>query len=87
MSLSIIWELIENLILIKFGIKFGNRRDSLLNSTMDMVFYFLGSVCALLLSFLNRNYIILFILLFLCTVPVLMVLYAYQIVLKKNKNI
>jgi hypothetical protein len=40
------WELIENTLLYKKNIKFGYRRDSVLNSMMDVIFFTNGGVIA-----------------------------------------
>jgi len=39
---AVVWELIENTIFIKMGIKFENRRDSLANATWDIIFAIIG---------------------------------------------
>jgi len=41
-----IWEIIENTYLFKKNIKFGYRRDSLLNSSMDVVMLTIGGLFA-----------------------------------------
>ena len=50
-SISIIWELIENFWLYKLNIKFAHRRDSLINSITDVIFFVLGGIIALLIIF------------------------------------
>lgn len=44
---AIIWEYVENFILIRTRFKIGNRRDSLENSLTDIVFTGLGGIIAL----------------------------------------
>ena len=39
---AVVWELIENTIFIKMGIKFENRRDSLANAIWDIIFAIIG---------------------------------------------
>ena len=39
---GMLWEVIENTFLVKKNIKFGNRKDSTINSLMDVVMLFLG---------------------------------------------
>jgi hypothetical protein len=40
------WELIENTLLYKKNIKFGYRRDSVLNSSMDVILFTSGGIIA-----------------------------------------
>lgn len=39
---GVVWEIIENTLFIKLGIKFENRRDSLVNATWDIIFAIIG---------------------------------------------
>lgn len=41
---AVVWELFENVILFKAGLKFESRRDSILNSIWDILFVVLGVV-------------------------------------------
>lgn len=43
---GILWEIIENTLLFKKNIKFGYRRDSFLNSSMDVVILTSGGIIA-----------------------------------------
>ncbi len=43
---GVIWEIVENTYLFKKNIKFGYRRDSLLNSSMDVVMLTMGGFFA-----------------------------------------
>ncbi|MEJ2278608.1 MAG: DUF2585 family protein [Candidatus Lokiarchaeota archaeon] len=43
---GLIWEVIENTYLVKKDIKFGNRKDSTLNSFTDVLILFLGGLFA-----------------------------------------
>jgi hypothetical protein len=43
---GVFWEIIENTIFFKKNIKFGYRRDSILNSSMDVVFFTSGGLIA-----------------------------------------
>jgi hypothetical protein len=45
--IAIIWESLENTIFFHFGIKFAKRRDSLINSLMDICFFSSGGLIAL----------------------------------------
>jgi hypothetical protein len=38
------WEIIENTIFVKWGIKFENRRDSLINAFWDVLFVIIGAL-------------------------------------------
>ncbi|MFX1314831.1 MAG: DUF2585 family protein [Promethearchaeota archaeon] len=44
---SIFWELLENFLLIKVDLKFGKRKDSIINSFMDLCFFSLGGVISM----------------------------------------
>jgi hypothetical protein len=44
---GLIWELIENTVLFNRGIKFGYRKDSILNSCFDVIFFFSGGILAM----------------------------------------
>lgn len=65
---AIIWEYVENFILIKTRIKFGSRQDSLENSLTDVVFTGLGGIIA----FYSREYVWIVLVVFL-----LMILYNW----------
>ena len=43
---GVLWEVIENLYLVKKNIKFGNRKDSTINSLMDVFMLLLGGLIA-----------------------------------------
>ena len=45
--MSLFWEAIENTLLYRKGIKFGDRRDSLKNSLMDIYFFSSGGVISM----------------------------------------
>ncbi len=45
--ISIIWESLENSIFYYLGIKFARRRDSIINSIMDIVFFSSGGLIVL----------------------------------------
>ncbi|TXT64745.1 MAG: membrane protein of unknown function [Promethearchaeota archaeon] len=63
-SFSIIWELFENFVLLQFGIKFASRKDSVLNSVMDVIFFFGGGMVVMLSFYLDLSQFLLFILIF-----------------------
>ena len=46
------WEIIENTILWKLGVKFENRRDSLINAFFDILFVILGGLGTWLLKWI-----------------------------------
>lgn len=48
-SSALIWESLENSIFHHYGIKFAQHRDSFINSLMDIVFFSLGGLTALVL--------------------------------------
>ena len=43
---AIVWEIIENTLFVKLGIKFEGRRDSLKNATWDVIFGIVGGSAA-----------------------------------------
>lgn len=45
--IAIIWESLENSIFYYLGIKFAKRRDSIINSLMDICFFSFGGLIAL----------------------------------------
>jgi len=49
------WEIIENTIFYKKNIKFGYRRDSLVNSVMDVIMFTSGGIIAAVCFELNPN--------------------------------
>ncbi len=42
--IMVAWEIFENTVLYKFGAKFENRRDSLVNATWDIIFGIIGGM-------------------------------------------
>lgn len=52
---AIIWETIENFILYEFKLKYKHRRDSKINSFMDIVFFFIGGLLGFYIIFLNLD--------------------------------
>ena len=44
------WEIIENTILWKLGVKFENRRDSWINAVFDVIFVIIGGLATWLLK-------------------------------------
>ena len=80
---ALFWEIIENSIFVKKNIKFGYRRDSLINSIMDIIFFVFGGILALLI-FLLGFYVFLFsTLMILCLIIIIMKVYAEKILKKK----
>ncbi len=39
---AVVWEIMENTLFIKWGMKFENRRDSFANATWDVIFVIIG---------------------------------------------
>ncbi len=52
---AIIWETIENFILYEFKLKYKHRRDSKINSFMDIVFFFIGGLLGFYIIFLELH--------------------------------
>lgn len=46
---AVIWELFENIILFKFGLKYEGRRDSGLNAILDITFMDIGGIISFIL--------------------------------------
>ena len=51
-AVGIGWEIIENTILWKLGVKFENRRDSFFNAFFDIIFVILGGLSTWLLKWI-----------------------------------
>ena len=51
-AVGIGWEVIENTILWKLGVKFENRRDSFVNAFFDIIFVILGGLATWLLKWI-----------------------------------
>ncbi|MBY8983972.1 MAG: hypothetical protein KGD65_02790 [Candidatus Lokiarchaeota archaeon] len=51
-AVGIGWEVIENTILWKLGVKFENRRDSFVNAFFDVIFVILGGLATWLLKWI-----------------------------------
>lgn len=49
------WELIENTILWRLGLKYENRKDSLINAFFDIVFVILGGLATWLLKWIMMD--------------------------------
>ena len=89
---GVIWEIIENTIFFKKNIKFGYRRDSLLNSSMDIIMLTIGGAIASLFLELNQDIFLIITALFYIGNILLMSLYAnwimdlFSSIIKKNKK-
>lgn len=55
---GIVWEPFENIIVWKMGLKFENRRDSILNIIFDILFVILGGVLAWIITIWWVNLIV-----------------------------
>jgi hypothetical protein len=85
------WEIIENTYLLKKNIKFGFRRDSLLNSSMDVVLLTSGGLIAAVCFVLSLETFLISTALFYIGNVLLMSIYANSIIglfrnVKKKKN-
>ena len=49
---AVIWELIENTILWRLGLKYENRKDSFLNAFFDIIFMIIGGLATWLLKWI-----------------------------------
>ncbi|MFX1304129.1 MAG: hypothetical protein ACFFBV_10145 [Promethearchaeota archaeon] len=49
---ALVWELIENTILWKLGLKYENRKDSFINALFDIIFVILGGLATWLLKWI-----------------------------------
>lgn len=49
------WEIIENTILWKLGVKYENRKDTFINAFFDIVFVILGGLATWLLKWIIMN--------------------------------
>jgi len=76
---AIIWESVENFILYELKFKFAHRRDSIINSLMDIFFFFIGGIMAMLIVLLELSLFFLGTLLFLLSSLILLDLYALKI--------
>ncbi len=76
---SVFWEILENYFFIKINLKFGGRKDSLINSFMDTCFFLLGGV----ISMFNLNLIFIYslitTLIFLNGLAIILFVYAKKI--------
>ena len=52
LTVSIIWEIIENTILWRVGLKYENRKDTFINAFFDIVFVVVGGAAAWYLKWL-----------------------------------
>ena len=76
---AIIWESVENLILYELKFKFAHRRDSVINSLMDIFFFFIGGIIAMSIVLLELSLFFLGTMLFLLSSLILLDLYALKI--------
>ncbi|MFX1495905.1 MAG: hypothetical protein ACFFBH_00115 [Promethearchaeota archaeon] len=54
---AVVWEIIENTILWKLGLKYENRRDSFINALFDIIFMAIGGATSWLLKWIIMNII------------------------------
>ena len=77
---GVIWEIVENTYLFKRNIKFGYRRDSFLNSSMDVVMLTMGGLIASIFLELNLETFLIVSALFFIGNILLMSIYANRII-------
>lgn len=77
---GVIWEIVENTYLFKRNIKFGYRRDSFLNSSMDVVMLTMGGLLASICLELNLEPFLIVSALFFIGNILLMSIYANRII-------
>lgn len=76
---SIFWELIENFLLIKIDLKFGKRKDSLINSFMDLCFFSLGGAISMFNMMFGFTFFLINILTLLTGLAIIFYVYAKKI--------
>ena len=81
---GLIWEVIENTVLFNKGIKFGYRKDSLLNSIFDLMFFFSGGLFAMVSFNFGFLAFVVNTLVFYVTITLLM--YGYYILIQNHKK-
>ena len=77
---GVIWEIVENTYLFNKNVKFGYRRDSLLNSSMDLVMLTMGGFFASYCLELNLETFLIVSALFFIGNILLMSIYANKII-------
>ncbi|UCD00648.1 MAG: DUF2585 family protein, partial [Promethearchaeota archaeon] len=53
---AVVWEVIENTILWRIGLKYENRKDSIINAFFDIVFVLLGGLTTWLLKWIIMDF-------------------------------
>ncbi|MFX1312484.1 MAG: DUF2585 family protein [Promethearchaeota archaeon] len=76
---SVFWEILENYFLIKINLKFGRRKDSLINSFMDTCFFLLGGVISMFILNFIFIYSLITILIFVNGLTIILFVYAKKI--------
>ncbi|MFW9939550.1 MAG: hypothetical protein ACFFFT_00820 [Candidatus Thorarchaeota archaeon] len=74
--IGFIWESVENIIFYEIKFKFAHRRDSIINSIMDIFFFFTGGIIAMLIIPLELTLFFILTMIFLLCSLVLLDLYA-----------
>jgi hypothetical protein len=82
---SLLWEIIENILLL--GKKLGKRRDSLINSVVDIIFFFNGGFLARISFFLEFMFFLIYTLLSGYGLIFITILYYFKIIKKEVKII
>lgn len=86
---GILWESVENFILYEVKFKFAHRRDSIINSLMDIIFFLFGGIFAMLIVLLEVSLFFISTTLFLLCSLILLDIYAFKIlkpVIAKQKE-
>lgn len=73
-TIGIIWEFIENFILIKYGSKFENRVDSNINAFFDVILAIIGCITVLIIRLLVVD-LCLFIFIWVCIIIVNIIIF------------
>jgi hypothetical protein len=96
-AVAIIWEILENTLLLSLSLKFEGRRDSFTNATWDVIFAIIGSTSIWILKGILINlmsvqnmiwfYVISIGAFFVCLIALLIGYFSYKNKKKKNNQI
>ena len=81
---GIVWELFENVVLFKINLKFARRRDSLINSLSDVLFFTIGGLIASFIIFLHLGLFLVITITIAYGIPIIMRLWALKIFKRKT---
>lgn len=74
----VVWELMENSLLVQWKMKFDGIDDTCLNSQMDVVFGFLGAICSFLAMFFVPLWVYVLISVIVIQTLVILIIIAYM---------